>query len=87
MLRGAIIGCLSLVTVCSAQPLKERWFFAFGHSRNRQGIDEIQTLIKTAAGHGLNGMVLSSFGVDSITRWKESDIALLKLNQLIQTRL
>lgn len=73
-----IIGSLGLATLCSAAPLKDRWFFAFGQQRNRAGVDEIKTLIRTAAGHGFNGMVLSSFGVDSITRWNEADIALLQ---------
>ncbi|MDD2599284.1 MAG: hypothetical protein PHO37_08680 [Kiritimatiellae bacterium] len=73
-----IVGSLGLVSLCCAEPLKDRWFFAFGHSRNREGVDEIKALIRTAAGHGLNGMVLSSFGLDSITRWKESDLALLQ---------
>ncbi len=78
MVRVAIIGSLGLATLCSAAPLKERWFFAFGHNRDREGVEGIKTLIRTASAHGLNGMVLSSFGVDSITRWSAADIALLQ---------
>jgi hypothetical protein len=58
--------------------LKCRWFFSFGYRRNRRDVETIKSLIDTAAAHGLNGMVLSSFGLDSITRWKGADIALLK---------
>lgn len=58
--------------------MKGRWFFSFGHGRNRKSVEEIKSLIDTGAAHGLNGMVLSSFGLDSITRWNEEDIALLE---------
>jgi hypothetical protein len=58
--------------------LASRWFFAFGHQRNQQGAEQIKALIDIAAAHGLNGMVLSSFGLDSVSRWSETDIALLK---------
>ena len=58
--------------------LKHRWFFSFGYGRNRKDVEKIKSLIDVAAGHGLNGMVLSSFGLDSVTRWNEKDIALLK---------
>jgi hypothetical protein len=58
--------------------LEQRWFFAFGYGRTRQDVDAIKSLIDTAAAHGLNGMVLSSFGLDSITSWKDGDIVLLK---------
>ena len=58
--------------------LQRRWFFCFGYGRNRQDVDEIKSLIRTAADHGLNGMVLSSFGLDGITLWSEKDFALLR---------
>jgi len=58
--------------------LQNRWFFCFGYGRNRQDVDEIKSLVRTAAAHGLSGMVLSSFGLDSITRWSEQDFAFLK---------
>ncbi len=57
--------------------MENRWFFCFGYGRNRQDVDEIKSLIRTAADHGLNGMVLSSFGFDGITRWPQEDFALL----------
>jgi hypothetical protein len=81
--RSAMIAaaCLfALATVCPGQEpeLKERWFFSFGYRRNRADVEKIKALIDTGAAHGLNGMVLSSFGLDSITRWKGKDIALLK---------
>ncbi len=59
-------------------PLKHRWIFSFGYGRNREGVNAIKSLIDVGTAHGLNGMVLSSFGLDSITRWKASDIALLQ---------
>ena len=58
--------------------MKDRWFFAFGYDRTRADTDKIKALIDTAAAHGLNGMVLSSFGLDSITSWDEQGVALLK---------
>jgi hypothetical protein len=58
--------------------LKCRWFYSFGYRRNRPNVEKIKTLIDIGADHALNGMVLSSFGLDSVTRWKEKDIALLK---------
>jgi len=58
--------------------LENRWFFSFGYGRNRKDVEKIKSLIDVAAGRGLNGMVLSSFGLDSVTRWKEKDVALLK---------
>jgi hypothetical protein len=58
--------------------LQRRWFFCFGYGRNRQDVDEIKSLVRTAADHGLNGMVLSSFGLDGITLWSEKDFALLR---------
>ncbi|NQV32559.1 MAG: carbohydrate binding domain-containing protein [Phycisphaeraceae bacterium] len=78
------LGLLCTVPICASetaagqQPLKHRWFFSFGHARNRQGADAIKSLVDVGAEHGLNGMVLSSFGLDSITRWQETDVALLR---------
>jgi hypothetical protein len=75
---------LCAMPICGAQaearqePLKNRWFFSFGHARNQQGVDAIESLIDTGAAHGLNSMVLSSFGLDSITRWQETDVTRLK---------
>ncbi|MCP4449914.1 MAG: hypothetical protein GY809_00515 [Planctomycetes bacterium] len=78
--------CLLLVCVtpvCRAEavsprPLKQRWFFSFGQGRDREGVDAVKSLIDVGTAHGLNGMVLSSFGLDSITRWKTPDVALLR---------
>jgi carbohydrate binding protein with CBM4/9 domain len=85
-LRTAIVAVVCVLTIAPAclgqgradAPLECRWFFAFGHRRTRADVVKIKGLIDTAAAHGLNGMVLSSFGVDSITRWKAKDVALLK---------
>jgi hypothetical protein len=74
-----ISACLGQPLKSNAQePLKDRWFFSFGYGRNAADVKKIKSLIDIGAAHGLNGMVLSSFGLDSITRWKERDIALLK---------
>mgnify|MGYP000891940119 FL=1 len=62
----------------SHPPLKERWFFSCGYGCNTQDIAKIKSLVDTAAAHGLNGMVLSSFSFDAVTRWKEQDVARLK---------
>jgi hypothetical protein len=56
---------------------ENRWFFCFGYRPNRADVDEIKSLVRTAADHGLNGMVLSSVGLDSITRWPQERFALL----------
>ncbi|MCF7976042.1 MAG: carbohydrate binding domain-containing protein [Phycisphaerae bacterium] len=74
----AVSPCLAQTEPGIQTPLKDRWFFAFGNGQNRQGADTIKSLIDVGAAHGLNGMVLSSFGLDSITRWKDTDLALLK---------
>jgi len=58
--------------------LEARWFFSFGYGRNRADVDKIKSLVDTAAARGLNGMVLSTFGLDSVTSWKADDFALLK---------
>ncbi|HOX08480.1 MAG TPA: hypothetical protein PK280_18940 [Planctomycetota bacterium] len=55
-----------------------RWFFCFGHDRNRESLEKIKALVDTAAGRGLNGMVMSSWGLDSISRWPEKDVTMLK---------
>jgi len=78
-----VLTCQGQETVQAPQkqykePLKDRWFFSYGYKRNRKDVEKIKSLIDIAAEHGLNGMVLSSFGLDSITRWNEKDIALLK---------
>ena len=79
-----LLSFLLVAQVCFGQvpadhrPLKHRWFFSFGHARSREGVTSIQSLIDVGTAHGLNGMVLSSFGLDSITRWRDTDIALLK---------
>lgn len=58
--------------------MKYRWVFSFGYGRDRENVDKIKSLVDTAAAHGLNGLVLSSFGLDAITRWPEQDFGLLK---------
>lgn len=58
--------------------IKQSWFFSFGYGRRRADVDKIKSLIDIGAAHGLNGMVLSSFGLDSISRWNDRDIAALK---------
>ena len=85
-----VATCIILASLCAAEPpptatsetgrptLEQRWFFSFGYGRNREDVETIKSLIDTAAAHGLNGMVLSSFGFDSITRWDEGDFALLE---------
>lgn len=85
------VVCIFLITpVCPGQQsgparqeedkteLKNRWFFAFGYGRNRKDVEKIKSLIDIGADHGLNGMVLSSFGLDGITRWNKTDVALLQ---------
>ncbi|HHN45816.1 MAG TPA: hypothetical protein ENN09_00105 [Planctomycetes bacterium] len=57
--------------------LKYRWVFSFGYGRKREDVDKVKSLIETAAANGLNGIVLSSFGFDGITRWPEKDFELL----------
>jgi len=70
--------CLGQDSVRAEPKLAARWFFSFGYGRNPTDVAKIKSLIDTGAAHGLNGMVLSSFGLDSITRWTDRDIALLK---------
>ena len=58
--------------------LDRRWVFSFGYRRNRDDVEKIKSLVDTAAAHGLNGMVLASFGLDGVTQWTEEDHALLR---------
>lgn len=80
----ACFGALLLCACALAAPgqdaaqLPYRWVFSFGYGRNRRDVDRIKGLIDTAAAHGLNGMVLFSFGLDRVTPWRDKDIALLK---------
>ena len=86
----AMIGAVALSAPCrcgepsgekAALPpakMEYKWFFCFGHRRSRENAAKVKALVDTAAEHGLNDMVLSSFGLDSITRWHEKDLALLK---------
>jgi hypothetical protein len=55
--------------------MKDRWFFSFGYGRNPSDVATIKTLVDVAAKHGLNGMVLSSFGLDGVSTWQEGDRA------------
>jgi hypothetical protein len=71
-------ACLGQEAVAPGPKLQARWFFSFGYGRNQADVTKIKSLIDTGAAHGLNGMVLSSFGLDSISRWKDRDIVLLK---------
>ena len=58
--------------------LKYRWFYLTGYGCNRNDVEKVKSLIDVGAAHGMNGIVLSSFRLDTITRWDEKDIALLK---------
>jgi len=58
--------------------LQCRWFFSFGYGWKREDVDKAKSLIGTAAAHGLNGIVLSSSGLDSISLWSEEDVRSLK---------
>ena len=53
--------------------LEHRWVFSHGYGRNRDDVDTIKSLAVTASKHGLNGVVLSSFGLDRVTRWSQED--------------
>ncbi len=59
-------------------PLPYRWVFCFGYRRNAKDLAKVKEIADTAVKHRLNGMVLSSFGLDSITRWKKNDLKLLE---------
>jgi hypothetical protein len=61
-----------------AQALPHRWVFSHGYGRGPDDVARIRSLVETAADSGLNGLVLSSFGLDEVTRWRENDIALLE---------
>jgi hypothetical protein len=86
----SVVSVSVMLPLCAAQhpgsaepgqagsTLKQRWFFSFGYGRNPTDVVKIKSLIDTGAAHGLNGMVLSSFGLDSIARWNDRDIDLLK---------
>ena len=58
--------------------LPERWVFSHGYGRTPGDVIKIKALVETAADHGLNGIVLSAFGLDEVSRWQEADVAFLE---------
>lgn len=61
-----------------AAALPYRWFFVFGIENSPSGVEKIKALINTAAEHGLNGMVLSSFGLDGISQFSPDQLERLR---------
>ncbi len=80
-----VLTCRAMLIVLGAanaataqEPLADRWVFSFSYGRSDKDVKRIKDLVDTAAAHGLNGLVLSSFGVDGITRWPKEDVARLR---------
>jgi hypothetical protein len=55
--------------------LQDKWVFSFGYRRNHENVEQIKSLIETSDDHGLNGIVLSSFGLDRVSAWSGQDHA------------
>jgi hypothetical protein len=54
--------------------LKDKWVFSFGYVRDRDGVDNIKSLVETSSKHGLNGLVLSTFSLDRVRAWSKQDL-------------
>ncbi|KPK66217.1 MAG: hypothetical protein AMK73_00675 [Planctomycetes bacterium SM23_32] len=83
LICAAVIGglaalCMPAGAQGTGAPLPHRWFYCSGYRQSRQDVDRIKSLIRTAADHGLNGVVLDYLGLDSITRWGEEEFALFQ---------
>ena len=66
-----------LETVGDYDVLPQRWFFLSGGMKDADSLKKMESLVATAAEHGLNGAVLSG-GLDSILTWDKSRIKNLK---------
>ena len=88
-MRGILLSLCAVVVLAAPGAMSEeanrgvaalsrKWFFCFGYRLTRADVDTVKSLVETAGAHGFNGMVLSSFGLDRVTRWKPEDVALLR---------
>jgi hypothetical protein len=69
-----ILLCLLLPNSSEGQnTLRDKWVFSFGYRRNSEDVEQIKSLIRTSADHGLNGIVLSSFALDRVSAWSGRD--------------
>jgi Carbohydrate binding domain len=62
----------------ASKQLPNRWVFCFGYGRRSSNIPLIKEIVDTSSKTGLNGIILSSWGFDSITRWSRKDLELLR---------
>lgn len=67
--RYLVFGMLLalLVSFCHAREYPYRWVFVSSSLRSDKDVAEIERIVRTAAEHGLNGMVLSA-GLDRLDR-------------------
>lgn len=54
-------------TLCQAKAYPCRWVFVSNSLRSEKDVNDVERILKTASGHGLNGMVLTA-GLDHIDR-------------------
>ena len=81
----ALIGmAIALCAIAPAQQKKiypDRWVYANGGFRSDKNVEALSELIRTAAQHGFNGMVLT--GLDSISRYSpEQLVRLVKVKEV-----
>jgi hypothetical protein len=75
----ALIGfAIALCAIAPAQQKKiypDRWVYANGGFRSDKNVEALTDIIRTAAEHGFNGMVLT--GLDSISQYSPEELARL----------
>ncbi len=63
----ACLGVALAALLGAAQPLPNRWVYVTNNLRTERDLETVREIAKTAAEHGLNGLVLSG-GLDSIEK-------------------
>jgi hypothetical protein len=73
-----VLLCIAIAacSVAGAQQKKiypDRWVYAGANFQTDQDVEKVRDIIRTAAEHGLNGIVLS--GMDRISLWSPEQLA------------
>jgi hypothetical protein len=81
--RPLVLGTLliQLVPLCQAKEYPCRWVFVSRSLQTDKDVTDIEQIVRTASGHGLNGMVLSA-GLDQLDR--QSPAYLERLHKIRQ---
>ncbi len=68
-LKPLVLGAMliQLVPLCQAKEYPHRWVFVSRSLQTDKDVTDVEQIVRTASGHGLNGMVLSA-GLDQLDR-------------------